>query len=258
MQFKKFRVSLSWILVILASTGLALLPTSQANAQTPQYKEGDRVEVDTLEALSPANAKWKKGTIITVDTSLNMVYTVQVDPLPGKLTEIVHIPIRPYADGWLRPLGGAAPKIETDKLGVDANNTVMADRELLDCKNLKQPPARNGQPLPAALARKLIQCLVERPADPGSDGARKMNISEFAPVAPRRWNPRYDTAFAGTANSLVYPVRVKWTQTTFYRTSNDIIANKEQMFTCYVEVDKWYCGYSIVLKEGEKKRVQVK
>ncbi len=52
MQFKKFRVSLSWILVILASTGLALLATSQANAQTPKYKEGDRVEVDTLEALS--------------------------------------------------------------------------------------------------------------------------------------------------------------------------------------------------------------
>jgi hypothetical protein len=257
MQFKRVRVLIPGILIAFAAGAVALLATP-ANAQNPKYKEGDRVEVDTIEATNPANANFKKGTITKVDLSLNMVYTVQVDPLPGQLPEIVHVPIRPYAEGWLRPLGGAAPKIETNKLGVDENNTVIADRELLDCKNLKQPPARNGQPLPSALARKLIQCLVERPAEPGSDGARKMDISEFAPGAPRRWNPREDTAFAGTANSLVYPVRVKWTQTTFYRTSNDIIADKEQMFTCYVEVDKWYCGYSIVIKEGEKQRIQVK
>ena len=85
-----------------------------------------------------------------------------------------------------------------------------------------------------------------------------MDISEFAMVAPRRWNPSEDTAFAGTPNSLVYPVRVKWTQKSFYRTYTEAIENKEQIFTCYVEVDKRYCGQSILLKQGDKKRIQVK
>jgi hypothetical protein len=250
------RLALTILIVI---SGLILVnPLVTAQKPAAKYKEGDRVEVDTIEATNPANAKWKKGTIIKVDLGINMAYTVQVDPLPGKLPETMHVPIRPYAEGWLRPLAGAAPQIETDKLRIDNNGTVLADRELIDCKNLKQPPARNGQPLPGELSRKLIQCLLEKPADPGSDGAVTMDISEFKPGAARRWNPREDTAFAGTANSLVYPVRVKWTQKTFYRTYDAIITDKEQMFTCYVEVDKWYCGYSIVLKDGEKKQISVK
>src|SRR5581483_1334444 len=67
--------------------------------------------------------------------------------------------------GYLRPLagGGAAPRIESDKLRVDENDTVLADRELLDCKNLKAGPARNGPPPPADLAKKLIRCLFETP-----------------------------------------------------------------------------------------------
>jgi hypothetical protein len=75
---------------------------------------------------------------------------------------------------------------------------------------------------------------------------------------PRRWNPREDIAFAGTANSLVYPVRVKWTQKTFYRTYNQVTEDKEQLFTCYVEVDKWYCGQSLLINQGETKQIQVR
>jgi ribosomal protein L21E len=231
-----------------------------ANAQSrgAKYKEGDRVEVDIIQANDPAKAIWKKGTITKVDTSVSsMAYTVRVDPLPGKLPTEVHIPIRPYAEGWLRPLGGAGPQIQSDKLRVDENNTVFADRELLDCKNLKAGPARNGQPPPVELAKKLIRCLYEKSSDPGQDGATTMDIVDFAPGTPHRWNKNEDTGAGGTINTLVYPFRVKWNQKTFYRTYNQIETGNERVFTCYVDVDKWYCGSAQFIKDGEKKQIPV-
>jgi hypothetical protein len=248
------RIFLSVLFFVVAFA----LSAPRAQAQEMKYKVGDRVEVDIIQANNPASAIWKKGTITKVDTSVSsMAYTVRVDLLPGKLPEEVHIPIRPYAAGWLRPLGGAAPQLQSDKLRVDENNTVSADRELLDCKNLKAGPARNGQPPPPELARKLIRCLYERPSDPGQDGARTMDITEFAPGAPHRWNKNEDTGAGGTTNTLVYPFRVKWDQKTFYRTYNQIETGNERVFTCYVDVDKWYCGSAQFIKDGEKKQVQV-
>jgi len=240
-----------------ATGNTAANKTGPANPQGAKYKESDRVEVDIVQANNPANAIWKKGTVIKVDTGTAMAYTVRLDPLPAKLPEEVHIPIRPYAEGWLRPLVGSAPKIESEKLRVDENNTVLADREILDCKNLKAGPARNGQAPPTDLVKKLIRCLYERPADPGMDGARTMDIIEFAPGAPHRWNLREDSGAGGTANTLVYSFRVRWNQKTFYRTYNQIEIGNERVFTCYVDVDKWYCGSAQFLRDGEKKQVQV-
>src|SRR6266849_3064769 len=112
-------------LLTIASLGIVLLATSVCAQPQPKYKEGDRVEVDIIEATNPASAIWKKGTITKVDLSVSsMAYTVEVDPVPGRLPQIVHVPIRPYAEGWLHPLGGAAPKTEADKLRVDDNDTV--------------------------------------------------------------------------------------------------------------------------------------
>ncbi|HMH43891.1 MAG TPA: hypothetical protein VK557_10440, partial [Pyrinomonadaceae bacterium] len=119
-----------WAALCTAALLIALAVAVSAQVQ-PKYKEGDRVEVDTIEASNPANAIWKKGTIVKVDTTSSVAYTVQVDPLPGQLPKMMTVPIRPYAEGWLRPLGGAAPQIQSDKLLVDDNGTVLADRELL-------------------------------------------------------------------------------------------------------------------------------
>jgi len=180
------------------------------HAQEPKYKQGDRVEFDVLETSDPAKAQWKKATVIKVEmvklssTLTQTNYVIQVDPVPGKLPQTTTISARlaergmTYSGdpgrsiGWLRPLGGTAPKIESDKLRVDKNNTVLADREILDCKNLKQPPARNGPPPPAELAKKLIRCLFEAPSPPGQDGATTMDINEFAPGSSHRWDQYVD------------------------------------------------------------------
>jgi len=237
-----------------------------AQAQNTKYKEGDRVEVDIymISTSSPADKQmWKKGTVTGVDLrpGYRPVYVVQVDPLPGQLPEVYRIPITPNATErvWIRPGGGAAPMIETDKLHVDANDTVLADREVLDCEHFQQPSARNGSPLPAELAKKLIRCaLNEHPSPAGGQGATAVNISEFSVGAPRRWNLWTDTGIAATAETIVYPVRVKYSKKSFYREQNMMIADREQLFTCYVEMDGWVCGPGQVLKEGEKRQIQVK
>jgi hypothetical protein len=50
---------------------------------------------------------------------------------------------------------------------------------------------------------------------------------------------------------------VKWNQKTFYRTYNQIETGNERVFTCYVDVDKWYCGSAQFIKDGEKEQIQV-
>jgi hypothetical protein len=129
-----------------------------------------------------------KVTVVKLSPTLSqLTYEVTIDPLPGKLPQANYISQRlaergpTYSGnpsrtiGFLRPLGGggaadagrgagageagiAASRIESDKLRVDDNATVPADREILDCKNLKAGLARQGQPPPAELIKKLIRC----------------------------------------------------------------------------------------------------
>lgn len=262
---------------VLLSLAVFALSSRTTRSQTaPKYKEGDRVEFDVLETGDPARAKWVKATVTKVNiiklssTQSQTTYQVTVDPLPGQLPKVYDISQRLAEQGmtfsgdpsrtigFLRPLGGgAAPKIESDKLRVDDNDTVLADRELLDCKNLKAGPARNGSPPPPELAKKLIRCLFETPSSPGQDGATTVDILEFAPGAPHRWNRLEDLGAGATINTMVYPFRVKFNQKTFYRQHNEAHLNVERIFTCYVAVDQWYCGQAQSLKDGEKRMIPV-
>ena len=234
-----------------------VLPAVRAEAQAqPAYKVGDRVEVDSIEASSPSRAIWKKGVVTKVDLSA-MAYIIQLDPLPGQLPKAMSIPIRPYAAGWIHAAGGAAPHVAADRLRVDANGTVLADRRLLPCDRIAQPPAHNGQPLPNALARTLIRCLYEKAPVPGADGAVTMDITQFVPGAPHRWNKNTDSGAGGTIDTLVFPVRVTWNQKTFYRSYDEVQTGNARVFTCYVNVDAWFCGSAQFLRDGVKKQIPV-
>src|SRR5260370_33901478 len=152
-------------LLIVAGLGVMLATASiSVQAQEPKYKEGDRVEVEWTHAgFNSPNATVVKGTIAKVDLRYgNGMYVIQLDPLPGKTPEMHQMPMDDQ-DCCLRPLGGAAPKIATEKLRVDENGTVLADRELLDCENLKHG-GRNGSPPPVDLAKKLGRCLYQKPS----------------------------------------------------------------------------------------------
>ncbi|HEY2847107.1 MAG TPA: hypothetical protein VGI80_04765 [Pyrinomonadaceae bacterium] len=250
--------SLFIVLVVLATSLIAGSSAISAQGIQPKYNVGDRVEVDYIMQSDPAKAIWRKGTVIKVDM-VAVQYVIQVDPLPGQLPVTRSIPIRDYAEKWIRSAGGgAAPAIASDKLRVDANGTVLADRDLLDCANMTQPRARNGGPPPTELAKKLIRCLYEKPSVPGSDGATTMDIVTFAPGAPHRWNVNSDSGAGGTAQTMVYPFRVKWNQKTFYRSYNQVQTGGERIFDCYVNVDVWFCGSAQFIKDGEKQQIMVK
>jgi hypothetical protein len=240
--------------LIVAAVTLAAVPG--AAQPQPAYKVGDRVEVDTIEASSPSRAIWKKGVVLKVDLS-TMAYIIGLDPLPGQLPKTMAIPIRPYAAGWIHAAGGSAPHVAADRLRVDANGTVLPDRALLPCDRTAQPLARNGQPLPGALARTLIRCLYEKAPVPGADGAVTMDIAEFAPGAPHRWNKTTDSGAGGTIDTVVFPVRVVWNQKTFYRSYDEVQTGNARIFTCYVDVDKWFCGSAQFIRDGAKKQIPV-
>lgn len=220
--------------------------TTQATTAAPnqqlQFKPGDRVEVDVIMTNNPQTSIYKKATVIEVNQT-DKGYTVQVDPLPGKLPQKYYLPVRDYGRHWIRAIGGAdnAPKILTEQLKTDADGTVLADREILDCAHLPHS-GRNGTPLSVELGKKLIRCLYEKPAAPGSDGATTMDITGFTIGAARQWIKEEDRG-RGNLSTLVYPVYVKWTQKTFYRTSNILKTDVEGSFTCFADTTNfWQCG----------------
>jgi len=246
--------------LIVASLGIMLFATAlSVHAQTPKYKEGDRVEASLNSAcLGEQFAVPVKGTILQVNTTPGtMNYVIQVDPLPGQAPRIVSRPIYTQECGF-RPLGGAGPKILTDKLIVDDNGTVLANRELLDCDNLKHG-GRNGSPPPPDLIKKLIRCLFEKPSPVGQDGATTMDITEFTIGAPHRWRDTIDSG-QGTANTMVYPVHVKWNTKKFLRDRNDQVTDAEGTFTCFADaVNLWQCGFATgPHKDGTKQEIVVK
>jgi hypothetical protein len=208
---------------------------NKAGAQNSgQFKVGDRVQV-SLSGLE--DDKYYQPCTIIRGLQHNS-YGVGCDPWHGQ-------PYKEYSvlPSWVRAWANAsaAPRIPTDKLRVDENDTVLADRELLDCENLKHA-GRNGAPPPAELAKNLIRCLYERPSPAGQDGATTMDITGFTIGAPHRWNINEDMG-QGSLSTLVYPVHVKWNMKTFYRTRNVLVTDKEGTFTCFADTTNlWQCG----------------
>jgi hypothetical protein len=236
-------------------------PVGAQSSTQPKFNEGDRVEVDTTHVDvqhggNPELQSWSKGTVTKVDTTYQR-YIIQLDPLPGKLPVMHSIPMYDQ-ECCIRPYGGAAPQVQTEKLRVDENGTVLADRELLDCDNL-QHNGRNGSPPPVELAKKLIRCLYEHPSPVGQDGATTMDITDFRIGAPHRWNINEDMG-QGNASTLVYPVHVRWNQKTFYRSRNVLVTDKEMMFTCFADTTGlWQCGGAAgPHKDGKQQEIVVK
>ena len=89
------------------------------------------------------------------------------------------------------------------------------------------------------------------------EGAKTVDISEFQVATPRAYRLHRDQVI-GEEDTLVYPVRVKYTTKEFHTDLNKVVSDREQIYVCSVSVDHWTCGPDQVLKQGDKKQIQVK
>lgn len=232
---------------------------SKANAAdnrqtTGKYQIGQRVECD-----SAGTGKFEKGTIVAFDQfdapdAAELYYRVRLDGLLNSRSVSRLERMRPLGSttGDVDPMAKARP------LRTDENDTVLADRQLLDCENLAQPKAQNGAPPPTSLMNKLIRCLFEKPSRKGMDGAVTMDITPLQIGAARKWILYQDIGSGANLNTLVYPIKTTYTLRAFYRTR---ITEREvnAVFNCYVTTfGEWSCGLGESKQKGEPRDIPVK
>jgi len=243
-------------LTIAAAITIIIGATLPAAAQDqPIYKVGDRVEAKPI-------SSWKKATIVAIDMSASAAVVRMDDEkdytgAPREYT--THI-------NNLRPLQETEAEKQTQiakqaadktivKLRVDENNTVQADREILDCP-VEQKPVKKGTRPNSLLLGKLIRCLWEKPARSGMDGAVTMDLTPLQIGAPRAWNPRRD--LGGSAGTIVYPVKTIYTQKTFYR-ERIVVDEYTGVFNCSIDAfGEWKCGMAENKRKGETKSIPVR
>lgn len=234
-----------------------------------KYKVGERVECDFK-----FNGEYKQGTVVEVvgkgDENTCCRYRVKIDnddPLwkDGRLCQ----------ERVVRALGGAqtekpnqnktepqktttpktTPNKPADKQKVEdpEDFTYLADREILDCP-VEQTQVKNGAKPNAELLKKVVRCLFERRAPAGMDGAKTVDITAFQIGAARKWRPLDDIG-SGNTGTIVYPIKVTWTEKTFYQSYTQQI-DSISIFNCYVNaVGEWECGLGQRIKESDIKRL---
>jgi hypothetical protein len=227
-----------------------------ATAQAPKFNVGDRVEASQNAACLGAQYSTPvKGTITQVNTSSGS-YVIQPDPSGGQVPSAFARPISSQVCG-IRLLQEDAPAVPSRQLQVDSGNTVMADRELLDCDNMDRT-GKNGVAPSRELVIELIRCLYERPSKPGMDGAMTMDVTAIGIGKPHLWREKIDIGQA-TENTLVYPVAAIWNMKKFYRTRQIVTTGKEGSFSCFSDANNlWQCGFAAgPSKDGKTEEVLV-
>ena len=266
----KKQIKSNWqtIVFVIVAAFVYMFAASHPALAQGKFKAGDRVECDVMQI-----GRWEKGTILPYGkyddpTNINY-YRVKLDRnATDEDGSICQFKIT-------RSLNEAAKKDETakkdepqeenptpknkdtGKLRVDENNTVLADRELLDCDNIEQKPTKNGARPDAKLLEKLIRCLYERPAEKGLDGARTVDLTPLQIGASRKWIPYRDIGSGGTPDTLVWAVKTTYTWRTFYRSriQENVYVS---VFNCYVNTfGEWQCGSSDSKQKGETKDIPV-
>jgi hypothetical protein len=255
-------------------------PNQNQNAETPpnkneptekettenefgaKFKPGDRVECDTMNI-----GKWFKGTVLPFKENDNP--DAEKDKT-GKYFYIHRVLLD--SDATTRPAGGFCftdrtrllaggapmeiPKtaVPIGKVTVDENNTLSADRPILDCP-VEQPKVRNGVRPNAEMIKKITRCdKGEKPASKGMDGAVTVDVTAVDFGAPRQWI--YSRDIGGKPGTTIYPVRITYTVKTFYRYRTQVEENWVRTINFYVnEFGEWQSGSEEPIKSPTTKDI---
>ena len=223
----------------------------QSQNQALKYKIGDRVECDRTYMNSR-----EKGTVVPLrktDFQDGKTYRVLLDS---------YAKVGLYLDGHecrvdaMRLLAGAAPfkneptAVPVGKATVDAENTLSADRPILECP-VKQTPVKNGARPNAELFKKIIRCRKgEKPAAKGYDGAVTVDVTVLQPGATRPWI--YGRDIGGKPGTIIHPVKTTFHYKTFYRSSTEVSQNWIRIINFFVnDFGEWETGSEESVKMGE-------
>ncbi len=227
-----------------------------------KFKPGDRVECDTMDI-----GKWYKGTVLPFEAKDNP------DLAKDKTGQYFYIHrVRMDNEASLRPEGGMCftdrtrllaggapmeiPKTDVPigKVTVDENNTLSADRPIMDCP-VEQPKVRNGSRPNPELLKKIVRCdKGEIPASKGLDGAVTVDVTALQIAAPRQWI--YANDIGGKPGTTIYPVRVTYTVKTFYRTRTVVAENWVRTINFYVnDFGEWQSGSEEPVKSPASKDI---
>ncbi|MEK7723573.1 MAG: hypothetical protein AAB336_04440, partial [Acidobacteriota bacterium] len=227
-----------------------------------KFKQGDRVECDTMNI-----GKWFKGTVLPFEKK------DEPEKAKDKTGKYFYIHrVRMDNEASLRPEGGmcftdrtrlltgaaATPPAVDNSVGkvtVDENNTLSADRPIMDCP-VAQPKVKNGARPNAELIKKIVRCdKGELPAQKGLDGAVTVDVTAIQFGAPRPWSPIADSG-DGKKGTMVHPVKVTYTVKTFYRTRTVVDENWIRVINFYVnEFGEWQSGSEEPVKSPQSKDI---
>jgi hypothetical protein len=236
----------------------AVAPRNQTGAK---FKPGDRVECDAAGIDS-----WLKGTVLPFQAK--DAPEAEKDR-SGKYFYIHRV--RLDREAALRPEGGMCftdrtrlltgaaavpPAVDTSvgKVTVDADNTLSADRPVLECP-VSQPGAKNGSRPDPELLKKIFRCdKGEARASKGSEGAVTVDVTALQIAAPRPWV--YANDVGGVPGTTIYPVRFTYTVRTFYRTRTVVAENWVRTVNFYVNAfGEWQSGSEEPIKSPPSREI---
>ena len=129
----------------------------------------------------------------------------------------------------------------------DTADTVKADRVLMQC-SLVQPPARNGDVPNVELLTRVFRCQYgEKPAAPGLDGAVTVEVESMQVGRSRKWiyagGAGGGDLGGGDADTVVWPIKITFTEKVHYRYSTTISADAVRIFHFFVNgFGEWQYG----------------
>jgi hypothetical protein len=228
-------------------------PAQPGKPQTAnKYKIGDRVQCDRTDMQA-----WETGTVVPLrktDLQDGRVYRVLLDSYSKAGL---------YLDGHdctverMRPLAGAAPfkgdtpVIPVGKVTIDDENTVSADRPIMECP-VPQTKVKNGAGPDIELFKKIIRCRKgEKPAArKGADGAVTIEVTSLVPGGTRPWE--YGRDMGGKPGTIIHPVKATFHYKTFYRSSTQVSQNWISIINFYVNAfGEWETGSEESIKMGD-------
>jgi hypothetical protein len=138
----------------------------------------------------------------------------------------------------------------------DADGTLSADRPILACP-VAQKHVKNGTAPDLKVLEKVFRCQSgEKAAAKGMDGAFIINVESMQVGKPRLMDYLADKGDGTPGKTLVYPIKVTWTEKTFYRTRTAVVERKIAIVNFNVNsFGEWQYGSAKNISDGTYKSI---